>query len=88
MCAPVKATLTLTGRSAASLRDRAELLDMEPKDYVALCLNVCEGLPIQMMFCLAQGVRVTFTATAEILGEVPEDEPELGGRGWNPDSEC
>lgn len=71
----------MTGHSADALRDRSEQLDMEPSEYVALCLNVCENFPLQMMFCIAQGVRVEFMASAEILGEVPEDEPELGGRG-------
>lgn len=60
------ATFELAASRLAHVDERSEVLDMTPDDYVDLCLCVCEQLPTGLIFCIADGVPVRFSAEAYV----------------------
>lgn len=64
------ATLTLDFEDAAfeHFERRSEDLDMQPTEYVALALSVCDSLPDYLLFAVAAGIPVEFFCAAEVGG--------------------
>ena len=64
------ATLTLEIEDAAfeQIERKSEDLDMQPSEYMALALSVCDSLPDYLLFAVAAGIPVEFFCAAEIGG--------------------
>lgn len=60
--------IELSGSSVPLVMDASREVDLTPREYVTLALNVCAQLPPDMLMCLAAGVPVHFSASA-FVGE-------------------
>lgn len=54
----------LSGPSRDSFLASAHELDMTPREYLLLVLNVADQLPKDLLLCLAAGIPVDFRASA------------------------